>query len=112
MAGTEGRSESPRRLQLRDSHGLAPCSEMLKPTCSLAEWPAASSGAVWESLSKGLTGLPVLFMLERFPFCVPKGRDGGIGKLVRIQHGPATVIGDESRNDGHCPLGGWEGRGK
>jgi len=22
---------------------------------------------------------------------------------VQIQHGPATVIGDESRNVGHCP---------
>jgi hypothetical protein len=27
----------------------------------------------------------------------------GTGKLVKIQHGPATVIGDESRNAGHCP---------
>ena len=26
----------------------------------------------------------------------------GTGKLVRIQHGPATVIGDESCLAGHC----------
>ncbi len=29
--------------------------------------------------------------------------DEARGKLVKIQHGPATVIGDESRTYGHCP---------
>jgi hypothetical protein len=43
---------------------------------------------------------------------LPQGRRKGIGKLVRIQHGPATVIGDENCNDGHCLLTGWEGRSK
>ena len=36
VAGIVAASESPRRLQLRDSHGIAPCSEMLKPNGSLA----------------------------------------------------------------------------
>ena len=34
------------------------------------------------------------------------------GKLVRIQHGPATVIGDERRNKATVPAWGWEGCGQ
>jgi hypothetical protein len=34
------------------------------------------------------------------------GTATGTGKLVRIQHGPATVIGDESRLARHCPRDG------
>lgn len=35
-----------------------------------------------------------------------------VGKLVRIQRGPATVTGYERRHLRHWPLQGREGRGK
>jgi hypothetical protein len=60
---------------------------------------------------QGLTVYIGIVYVKKVLFLWPQGREWGIGKLVRIQHGPATVIGDENRSDGHCLLGGWEGRG-
>ena len=86
--------------------------------------PPSGPRAAGEALSviRTTAPLPSLCLTAFPPIAYPEGVpcgawvlsrcNTGTGKLVQIQHGPATVIGDESRSVGHCPLRGWEGRGK
>ena len=41
------------------------------------------------------------FLIFRTKSVIFSASQNGIGKLVKIQHGPATVTGDESRNVSH-----------